>query len=138
MSRTSCATITFGKSFSICAETAQLLHCLLILDFDKNVFFLRFFFRSCRRCFAVFHLRCLRKWASAVTKPEEGGAENGPWRCPGCQDEHPTKKDIGEYRCFCGKRKVPDLEPGITPHSCGEPCGRNRGENRYSRNKTLF
>ncbi|GJU83028.1 NF-X1-type zinc finger protein NFXL1 [Tanacetum coccineum] len=46
------------------------------------------------------------------------------WRCPGCQSVQLTSfKDI-HYVCFCGKRQDPPSDPYLTPHSCGEPCGK--------------
>ncbi|GKD42163.1 NF-X1-type zinc finger protein NFXL1 [Tanacetum coccineum] len=46
------------------------------------------------------------------------------WRCPRCQSVQLTSfKDI-RYVCLCGKRQDPPSNPYLTPHSCGEPCGK--------------
>ncbi|XP_064455279.1 protein shuttle craft-like [Ornithodoros turicata] len=76
---------------------------------------------SCCNCYHIYHLHCVRKWAtspSAIVK--EGG-----WRCPACQ--HTTKAVPHQYFCFCGKRVDPEWNRYGVPHSCGEMCGRNRG-----------
>mmetsp|Transcript_7174 Transcript_7174/g.31701 ORF Transcript_7174/g.31701 Transcript_7174/m.31701 type:complete len:783 (+) Transcript_7174:156-2504(+) len=83
---------------------------------------------SCRRCYAIFHLGCVRKWAKSSTTYAQDNSErdsNASWRCPGCQDEGLGRNFA--YICFCGRRVNPESEPGITPHSCGEICGRSRG-----------
>ncbi|KAK3846869.1 MAG: hypothetical protein J3R72DRAFT_343133, partial [Linnemannia gamsii] len=75
---------------------------------------------NCQVCFAAFHLDCLSTWA---TKSSEDPNNNG-WRCPGCQN---TQVSIPQdYRCFCGKVNNPDFNRYLTPHSCGELCGRSR------------
>lgn len=83
---------------------------------------------SCHSCYHVFHLNCVRKWAKspAATVRLEGVGVG--WRCPGCQNlaqEIPTV-----YRCFCGKVLDPvwKRHEGLTPHSCGELCGKQRTE----------
>ncbi|KAF9547072.1 FKBP12-associated protein [Mortierella hygrophila] len=77
---------------------------------------------NCQVCWAAFHLDCLSTWA---TKSSEGSNNNGAgWRCPGCQN---TQVSIPqEYSCFCGKVNNPDFNRYLTPHSCGELCGRSR------------
>jgi len=75
---------------------------------------------SCRTCYAVFHLRCIREWAQR----SQTDANQNTWRCPGCQGRQtdvPT-----EYRCFCGKTKDPLRSGYFAPHSCGDICGRLR------------
>ncbi|KAJ8906400.1 hypothetical protein NDN08_002893 [Rhodosorus marinus] len=85
---------------------------------------------SCRRCYAIFHIGCVRKWAkssttSARTQNNNERDSDASWRCPGCQDEGLGRSFA--YTCFCGRRVNPESDPGITPHSCGEICGRSRG-----------
>src|SRR6185436_5745654 len=80
----------------------------------------------CSTCWAVFHLHCAQKWARKSIADIGSGAVNTDrtWRCPGCQNKNtdiPT-----EYRCFCGKSKDPEVNRYITPHSCGNVCGRSR------------
>ncbi|KAG0211794.1 FKBP12-associated protein [Mortierella sp. NVP41] len=77
---------------------------------------------NCQVCWAAFHLDCLSTWA---TKSSEDPNNNGAgWRCPGCQN---TQVSIPQdYSCFCGKVNNPDFNRYLTPHSCGELCGRSR------------
>ncbi|XP_078378356.1 transcriptional repressor NF-X1-like [Oculina patagonica] len=81
---------------------------------------------NCYSCHHLFHLGCVRKWAksSAATAATQG--ENGGWRCPGCQNINQGLPNV--YKCFCGKVVDPEWRrhEGLTPHSCGELCGRQR------------
>lgn len=46
------------------------------------------------------------------------------WPCPACRVvlfQKPSK-----YLCFCGKVIRPDVNKHLTPHSCGQLCGRKR------------
>nr|XP_010932549.1 NF-X1-type zinc finger protein NFXL1 [Elaeis guineensis] len=87
---------------------------------------------SCSSCFAIFHLPCIRKWArsptsadtsapTAAAAPDGGG---GGWRCPGCQSVQATPAKDLTYTCFCGRRRDPPNDFYLTPHSCGESCGK--------------
>ncbi|KAG5229734.1 NF-X1-type zinc finger protein [Salix suchowensis] len=81
---------------------------------------------SCLSCFSIFHLNCIKKWARAPTSVDLVAEKNQGfnWRCPGCQSVQLTAlKDI-QYVCFCGKRRDPPSDLYLTPHSCGEPCGK--------------
>lgn len=74
---------------------------------------------SCKQCYHILHLNCVKLWAKS-SKLEAG------WRCPACQN---INEEIpSEYRCYCAKVLKPRLEPGSTPHSCGEVCGK-KGRN---------
>ncbi|XP_073011120.1 NF-X1-type zinc finger protein NFXL1 [Typha latifolia] len=87
---------------------------------------------SCGSCFSIFHLHCIRKWARSPTSAENpavAASESGGsgWRCPGCQSvQDVAAKDLS-YTCFCGRRRDPPNDFFITPHSCGEPCGKPLG-----------
>ncbi|RDD42576.1 Transcriptional repressor NF-X1 [Trichoplax sp. H2] len=77
---------------------------------------------SCQSCFHIYHLPCIRKWAtsSAAKKSSE------QWRCPACQnlvDYVPH-----HYKCFCGKstNPKPDRYGYSVPHSCGMLCHKKR------------
>lgn len=70
---------------------------------------------SCKQCYNILHLNCVKKWANA-SKLESG------WRCPACQNTYSSVPK--EYHCYCDKLTNPTYEPGILPHSCGEICGR--------------
>lgn len=86
---------------------------------------------SCKTCWTVFHLGCIKKWAtnegSAMAQQQvQDGVLPPPrqWRCPGCnlpKDELPTT-----YTCWCEKDVDPRSPPGIPPHSCGQTCGQTR------------
>lgn len=81
---------------------------------------------SCPSCYSIFHLSCIKKWAKAPMSIDLVAEKNQGfnWRCPGCQSVQLTPlKDI-KYVCFCGKRTEPPSDLYLTPHSCGEPCGK--------------
>ncbi|KAM7279977.1 hypothetical protein ACFE04_007111 [Oxalis oulophora] len=81
---------------------------------------------SCTSCYSIFHLNCIKKWARAPTSVDLSVQKNQGfnWRCPGCQlVQHTSSKDI-RYVCFCGKRPEPPSDLYLTPHSCGESCGK--------------
>ncbi|RPB27379.1 hypothetical protein L211DRAFT_779805 [Terfezia boudieri ATCC MYA-4762] len=86
---------------------------------------------DCGRCYAVFHLKCIQKWAKqgldAPLPPnalENGGDRRRTWRCPGCQNPDSELPSI--YECWCGKTQIPEVQRYIAPHSCGQPCGKGR------------
>ncbi|PKA53599.1 NF-X1-type zinc finger protein NFXL1 [Apostasia shenzhenica] len=86
---------------------------------------------SCPACFSIFHLHCIRKWARSPTSAADptpaGGATavpSGDWRCPGCQSPQSTAARDLVYTCFCTRRRDPPNDLYLTPHSCGEPCGK--------------
>eukprot|EP00039_Didymoeca_costata_P008368 m.111091 g.111091 ORF g.111091 m.111091 type:complete len:1111 (+) comp14054_c0_seq3:94-3426(+) len=72
---------------------------------------------SCKSCFQVFHLHCVKEWS-------QKSAENGQWRCPGCQTVNSTIPTT--YSCFCGKEKKPRWDTGNPAHTCGDTCERSR------------
>ncbi|KAJ7381293.1 Transcriptional repressor NF-X1 [Desmophyllum pertusum] len=78
---------------------------------------------NCHSCHHLFHLGCVRKWAKSPAALE---GENGGWRCPGCQNI--THGIPTVYQCYCGKVLDPEWRrhEGLTPHSCGELCGKQR------------
>ncbi|KAK2755558.1 FKBP12-associated protein [Arachnomyces sp. PD_36] len=88
---------------------------------------------SCRLCWTVFHLSCIKKWSknegSVFARQQQQGEEPSgeverQWRCPGCnlpQDILPST-----YSCWCGKEVDPRPVPGLPPHSCGQTCSRAR------------
>ena len=86
---------------------------------------------SCRTCWTVFHLTCIKKWSknegSAMAQQQAQDGEFPParqWRCPGCN----LPKDVlpADYTCWCEKEQEPRSPPGIPPHSCGQTCGKSR------------
>ncbi|KAI0216733.1 FKBP12-associated protein [Massospora cicadina] len=84
---------------------------------------------SCKLCWAVFHLNCIKKWSRASNqRPEDGRltVDRSDWRCPGCQL---VQVDLpSKYLCFCGKVTFPEFTRFATPHSCAQPCQKSRGE----------
>lgn len=87
---------------------------------------------SCKLCWTVFHLSCIKKWSknegSAAQGPRREGEEgtNSPraWRCPGCNLAQEIFPSI--YTCWCEKEADPRPLPGLPPHSCGQTCSRPR------------
>lgn len=81
---------------------------------------------SCSSCYSIFHLNCIKKWARAPTSIDLSAEKNQGfnWRCPGCQSVQLTSSKEIRYVCFCGKRTDPYTDLYLTPHSCGEPCGK--------------
>ncbi|KAE8719749.1 NF-X1-type zinc finger protein NFXL1 [Hibiscus syriacus] len=81
---------------------------------------------SCSSCYSIFHLNCIKKWARAPTSVDLVTEKNQGfnWRCPGCQSVQFTSSKEIRYVCFCGKRNDPPPDLYLTPHSCGEPCGK--------------
>ncbi|MQL71057.1 hypothetical protein Taro_003363 [Colocasia esculenta] len=87
---------------------------------------------SCDSCYSIFHLSCIKKWAKSPTSVDVSAAsaaagDVGPgvnWRCPGCQSVQVTLSKDLQYNCFCGRRRDPPNDLYLTPHSCGEPCGK--------------
>ncbi|KAK9278362.1 hypothetical protein L1049_027927 [Liquidambar formosana] len=81
---------------------------------------------SCSSCYSIFHLACIKKWARAPTSVDLSVEKNQGfnWRCPGCQSVQLTASKEIRYVCFCGKRPDPPSDLYLTPHSCGEPCGK--------------
>ncbi|KAK3035774.1 hypothetical protein RJ639_033503 [Escallonia herrerae] len=81
---------------------------------------------SCASCYSIFHLHCIKKWARAPTSIDLLAEKNQGfnWRCPGCQSVQLMSLNEIRYVCFCGKRHDPPSDLYLTPHSCGEPCGK--------------
>ncbi|KAF8395897.1 hypothetical protein HHK36_019852 [Tetracentron sinense] len=97
---------------------------------------------SCASCFSIFHLSCIKKWARTPTSIDLSAEKNNQgsnWRCPGCQSVQlvlTSSREEFRYVCFCGKRPDPPSDPYLTPHSCGESCGKpleiaNHGDDDY-------
>eukprot|EP00899_Mesostigma_viride_P026266 jgi/Mesvir1/6824/Mv09009-RA.1 len=58
-----------------------------------------------------------------------GGASDGnaaTWRCPACQAIQTANPDNLRYLCLCRRMEDPPVDFYLTPHSCGELCGRER------------
>lgn len=86
---------------------------------------------SCKTCWTVFHLSCIKKWSTnegstqAQQRNEDGNLPPPrQWRCPGCN----LPKDVlpSNYTCWCAKEADPRPISGIPPHSCGQTCGKMR------------
>ena len=80
---------------------------------------------SCFQCFNIFHLTCIRQWASSklsdTSLPEGSTAD---WRCPACQVSSTSLPF--RYFCFCGSVVNPEFKSFTLPHSCGEKCTRSK------------
>lgn len=46
------------------------------------------------------------------------------WPCPACREVLHSRP--GKYKCYCGKVVRPEVNRYLTPHSCGQLCGRKR------------
>lgn len=86
---------------------------------------------SCKICWTVFHLTCIKKWSTnegstMAQQRNQGGEFASPrqWRCPGCN----LPKDVlpSTYTCWCEKELDPRPISGLPPHSCGQTCGKQR------------
>jgi transcriptional repressor NF-X1 len=86
---------------------------------------------SCRTCWTVFHLGCIKKWStnegSAAARQQAQDGELPPprqWRCPGCN----LPKDVlpKNFHCWCEKELDPKSLSGLPPFSCGQTCARPR------------
>lgn len=73
---------------------------------------------DCRRCYAVFHMNCIQKWAKQAleqTGPQnEEIAQRRTWRCPGCQNA--SEETPRTYTCWCKKTESPEMARYIPPH----------------------
>ncbi|KZF26790.1 hypothetical protein L228DRAFT_252154 [Xylona heveae TC161] len=86
---------------------------------------------SCKTCWTVFHLGCIKKWSrnddsASAQRQQESGDLPAPrqWRCPGCN--LPTEVLPSAYTCWCEKEVDPRSISGLPPHSCGQTCGKPR------------
>ena len=86
---------------------------------------------SCRTCWTVFHLSCIKKWSanegSAAARQDVQGGELPPprqWRCPGCNLPKDSLPKV--FTCWCEKDIDPKPLPGLPPFSCGQTCSRPR------------
>ncbi|KAJ3296370.1 FKBP12-associated protein [Rhizoclosmatium sp. JEL0117] len=82
---------------------------------------------SCAKsCFAVFHAKCIREWASTSASTSNVNLMERPeWRCPGCQFKY---AEAPYPSCFCGKTDHPSNSRALNavPHSCGDQCLKQR------------
>ncbi len=86
---------------------------------------------SCRTCWTVFHIGCIKKWSkNEGSAAPQGQVQEGQlpppkqWRCPGCN--LPQETLPSEYSCWCEKELDPKAIPGLPPHSCGQTCGQRK------------
>lgn len=84
---------------------------------------------SCKTCWSVFHLSCIKKWSTSVgAKVSQRRAEDedpvvlAAWRCPGCN--LPQEISPSNFTCWCAKETDPRSLPGLPPFSCGQTCSR--------------
>ena len=89
---------------------------------------------SCSSCYTSFHLQCIQRWAKDSIFILKQQLEDDPdrvekekslcWTCPKCRTSKTPREIPQQYRCYCGKERDPRFDPWVTPHSCGELCGR--------------
>ena len=83
---------------------------------------------SCDICWTVFHLSCIKKWASAKKEAQQSRPQSDDdepsrqWRCPGCN--LPKDAIPNSFTCWCQKETDPRSLPGLPPFSCGQTCSR--------------
>lgn len=88
---------------------------------------------NCAGCFTPYHMHCIQQWvrdgnAVSTLSDEVFPDQKRLWYCPKCRREHNAKTEFPEsYLCFCRKVRDPPFDPWLTPHSCGEVCGRSLG-----------
>lgn len=58
------------------------------------------------------------------TSYEQERSNSVEWPCPACRKVLHFRP--GKYKCFCGKVVRPEVNRHLTPHSCGQLCGRKR------------
>lgn len=106
----------------------------------------------CNNCYNIFHLKCSIEWCNKsiasknealqtaqypilsepATRQQIGGGSNisnqrnssVEWPCPACRELLHSRP--GKYKCYCGKVIYPEVNRLLTPHSCGQLCGRKR------------
>lgn len=104
--------------------------CMICMNFIRR----RQSIWHCEECYALFHLDCISKWSKnsmeeARSQRQSILPQKAPldgWRCPHCNKVHREHEGPPISRCFCGKVTNPEFNPYITPHSCGDLCGRMR------------
>ncbi|GFR41388.1 hypothetical protein Agub_g2071 [Astrephomene gubernaculifera] len=91
---------------------------------------------SCERgCYTVLHLEWARSQLDAAGAKAAARLSQFPaaaeearaaaeWGCPKCRCTYPAADIPRQYKCFCGKVTNPEFDPWVTPHTCGELCGR--------------
>lgn len=85
---------------------------------------------TCCNCFDTFHLPCIQQWIKegivdkGVLSDEMFPHRQLPWNCPKCRFSFDRKNFPHKYWCFCGQQENPPFDPWMTPHSCGQKCGR--------------
>ncbi|KAI8843471.1 hypothetical protein BJ741DRAFT_528451, partial [Chytriomyces cf. hyalinus JEL632] len=94
-------------------------------------------FHACSTCFKVFHMPCIREWASSAVAHKTGAgvdsANPNSFRCPGCQCPQAVQS-LDNERCFCGKQPFeavqfnPSIDSAFAFNSCGNTCGRVRNK----------
>ncbi|PRP88058.1 NF-X1-type zinc finger protein [Planoprotostelium fungivorum] len=81
----------------------------------------------CGQCYRLFHVFCMKKWATSNSDKESNGhGKQMAFRCPNCQYVHVERI---QYTCYCTKTtqtRDPAYRPDVIPHSCGDRCGRKR------------
>merc|ERR1711892_354719 len=93
------------------------LECAICMEFVKH----QHSIWSCKNCFNILHLKCAKDWAQSNMNKDSG--QDG-WRCPYCQhQEHQVPR---RYFCFSERETEPQAGYGAIPHSCDQPCGRQR------------
>lgn len=88
-------------------------------------------------CHVVLHLICVQDWARSQLATASAQLQHrldrqqfpaahkaAQWGCPKCRQPYQSEDIPSTYRCFCGKVEDPEWDPWLTPHTCGELCGK--------------
>ena len=86
---------------------------------------------NCEACYASLHLHCTQKWAKDSVFQARQQLEEEPdkevslcWSCPNCRHAYRPDEVPQRYLCYCRKEVEPKFDPWLSPHSCGEKCGK--------------
>jgi len=86
---------------------------------------------NCGTCYVSFHLKCAMMWAKDSLFHLRQQLEEDPtktveikWSCPNCRSSYEPNQIPSSYFCYCLKERDPKFDPWLSPHSCGEKCGK--------------
>ncbi|KAF6198416.1 hypothetical protein GE061_008164 [Apolygus lucorum] len=96
----------------LCAGQVECSICVELIDARQEIY-------TCKKCYNIFHLICIRKWAR--TSLSSSGTH---WTCPVCKAGSTHDPSLLVYSCLCGQTVKPVSRPGVTPHCCAMNCRR--------------
>ncbi|XP_033118413.1 NF-X1-type zinc finger protein NFXL1-like [Anneissia japonica] len=105
------------------SEKTVCLICIETVKREEEIWY-------CQTCYCILHLQCIQKWAQEGSVQKNFlSEENFPeaeklWHCPNCRFEYKKSECPSRYVCHCGKEVDPKPDPWLTPHTCGQTCGK--------------